>query len=72
MTDKPTEPSLADLCAPLSAKVMPKRALAGRSSRAGTEGQLLLAQRNMQLSVRLRVNGSNKSTTKGSTHGEKR
>jgi hypothetical protein len=36
---------LADLCAPLSAKVMPRSAMAGRGSRVGSERQQLHAQR---------------------------
>lgn len=64
MTDKPTEPSLADLCAPLSAKVMPRSAMADRSSRMGSDKQLLMAQRKTRRHPR-----GGATTTKGARDG---
>lgn len=47
MTHPTDDTSLAQLCAPLSAKVMPKAAAAGVTSRVGSESQMLAAQRRM-------------------------
>lgn len=46
-SDDDTTP-LAQLCAPLSAKVMPKAAGAGVTSRSDSESEVLSAQRRMR------------------------